>query len=324
MTTPTTPPSAPGPGAAPYGAAAGVDAGPAAAPAAAPPPPAGPTDPPAAQWAPPPPHREPSAASRVIAILAIVAGAVILLGTVASAAVSTVFATAAQRDETHVLSPAELAGVDELDLEVGRGSLTVEFAAVREAELTVRGTQSTADWTLRADGGTLQVVSPREWFGPMLWGGSAGDARLTLPADLQDGDLSALVELSAGQLDMDGEFARLDLEVSAGRLTVAGAADEVTADMSAGSATLDLAGVDTADLSVSAGGMVADLTGPQPDSILVDISAGSVDLTVPRGDYRITSDVSAGAFDDRIGSTSASDSTVDVTVSAGRVVLQEG
>ena len=59
-----------------------------------------------------------------------------------------------------------------------------------------------------------------------------------------------------------------------------------------------------------------------PRTLELDVSAGSLDVTVPDGDYDVTSDVSAGDFDNRVGSTPGADSTVDVQVSAGKAILQ--
>ena len=92
--------------------------------------------------------------------------------------------------------------------------------------------------------------------------------------------------------------------------------------MSAGRADLDLDDVATATLSVSAGALNAILAGAQPDAIGVDVSAGSMELTVPEGEYDVTSDVSAGGFDNRVGSSPGASSTIDVQVSAGQVLLR--
>ena len=52
------------------------------------------------------------------------------------------------------------------------------------------------------------------------------------------------------------------------------------------------------------------------------MSAGSVEVTVPEGEYDVVSDVTAGDFDNRVGSTPGADSSVNVQVSAGKAVLQ--
>ena len=126
--------------------------------------------------------------------------------------------------------------------------------------------------------------------------------------------------LAAGDLEVDGEFGELDLR--AGRRvapTSSGSADAVTADVSAGRADLDLADVVArrschgqrgfAQRRLSAAAARRDRD--------VDVSAGSMDLTVPEGDYDVTSDVSAGDFDNRVGSAGSIEHD-RVQVSAGR------
>ena len=54
----------------------------------------------------------------------------------------------------------------------------------------------------------------------------------------------------------------------------------------------------------------------------VEVNAGSLNLTVPEGDYDVSSDVAAGDFDNRIGSTPDAQNTISVSVSAGDAVLR--
>ena len=143
---------------------------------------------------------------------------------------------------------------------------------------------------------------------------------LRLPVALQG--LDADVSLSAGEFVTDGEFGALDLSLAAGSFDVTGSAEALTADMSAGRGTLKLEDVGTAALTVSAGSMDARLTGARPDSIDMDVSAGSLRLTVPDGEYDVTSEVSAGGFDNELGSTPGASSTITVQVSAGEAVLR--
>ena len=118
-----------------------------------------------------------------------------------------------------------------------------------------------------------------------------------LPSSLEG--LDADFGLGAGDLTAEGDFGELELDLGAGRATLSGSADVLTVDVSAGRADLDLADVRSAKLTVSAGSLVGTLTGDQPDAITLDVSAGSADLTVPEGDYDVSSDVSAGDFDNR-------------------------
>ena len=280
-------------------------------------PPAPPT--PGPQTPPPTGPTGPSSAARVVSTLAIVVGGIVVVGAVTSAVVST---TAAASTQTSTRTLA-VDGVEDLDLDLAAGDLRVEFADIQDAELEVTSSFGADRWTLRRDGSELVVASPdwpSGWFGN--WFGSNGTSVLRLPQELAG--LDADLDVSAGDLNVTGDFADLELTVGAGRLEVRGSADDLSADISAGRADLDIADARSADLNISAGELVANLSGRQPNEIELDVSAGSLELAVPRGEYNVTSDVSAGSFDNRIGSTPGASSTVDVKVSAGNAELRAG
>ena len=278
------------------------------------------TPPPVVPDSPVEPPRPSSGGSRAVAIVVIVLGGIVLLGAGISAAVGTI-ASAAVHTSTRT---ADAAGVEELDVDAAAGTLRVEFSDVQEAELEVTSSWGAGDWRLERDGDTLQVSSPdRDWFGWRGWFGDGGaDAVLRLPASLEG--LDADISLAAGEFVTDGEFGQLDLSLAAGSFDVTGSAESLSADVSAGRGTLELDGVREADLTVSAGSLDATLTGTAPDAIELDVSAGSLRLTVPEGEYDVRSEVSAGQFDNSIGSTPGASRTIDVQVSAGQAVLKSG
>jgi len=277
------------------------------------PPPAPPTAAPG-----PGPRREPSAAGRVVAILAIVFGAILVVGAVLSATIGTI-SSALVRTETRTLP---VTAFSDLDVDLAAGELTVVFVdGLRAPELAVTSSAGADEWTFAAEGDILTVASPdHRWF-PRWWFGGIGSATLRLPASAQTGGLDADLHAAAGELEVSGRFADLDVELGAGRVTVSGGADELSLDVSAGSAELDLGEVRTADITVSAGAARTHFTGTAPGSITADVSAGSLDMTVPDGAYDIRSDVSAGRFDSRIASQPGAASTVSVQVSAGSATL---
>ncbi|UUT34582.1 DUF4097 family beta strand repeat-containing protein [Microbacterium elymi] len=191
-------------------------------------------------------------------------------------------------------------------------------------KLTVTSTFRADQWTLRRDGSELVVAAPDgrfHWWGGWFGHGN-GEAVLQLPHSLAGLDVN--LDQAAGTLTAEGDFGDLEATVGAGRLTVSGSAQSVSADLSAGDADIRLSGVRTADLEVSAGDIDATLTGAQPDQVKLSASAGAMNVTVPAGEYDVTSQLSAGSFDNRIGSTPGASSTVDVDVSAGHVVLRSG
>jgi len=281
------------------------------------------TPPPAGAPAPQGPSQTPGS-SRVVAIIVIVVGALIVLGTITSALISTIV-SASVKSTTRTVA---VTGVTDLNVDVAAGSLRVEFADVDEAELEVTGTGGADRWTLRTEGGELVVSTPQGWFnGGWPFGGwpfgenGVGEGTLRLPQSLEglDADLS----LAAGELVVDeGDFGEVELDMGAGRTRFAASVDTISAEISAGDAEFAVDGAREAGFSVNAGSLDARLTGEQPRSLELDVSAGRLDIVVPEGEYDVTSDVSAGDFDNRVGSVPGADSTVDVSVSAGKVVLR--
>ena len=255
-------------------------------------------------------------APRVVAILTVALGCAIVLGALGSAAFSTV-AAASVRTESQTI---DVAGVDGLDIDVDAASLGIEFADVSEASLEVTSGAGVGAWTLKRDEGTLVVATPHR-FGPWWLFGGEVSATLTLPRELEGSELDASLDLSAGDLTVDGTFGDLEIEVGAGSLTVDGAARTLSADLSAGGADIELADVEDADFSISAGAVDARLTGSAPRLVSVDVSAGSLDLRLPDGAYDVRSDVSAGDLDNGLRTDADSGNVVDVTVSAGTVTM---
>jgi hypothetical protein len=278
-----------------------------------PPVPPAPPIPPASAGGTPPPTRS---ASRVIAILTIALGVAIILGAVGSAIWSTV-AAASVRTETRTV---DVAGVESLRVGVDAASLRIEFADVPEATLDVTSGLGVGRWTFERTGDELTVETPRRFGVGWIFGGDVR-ATLTLPRELEGEDLDAALELSAGELTVDGAFGDLGVEVGAGTFTVDGSASTLVADLSAGGADLELSDVSEADLSVSAGAIEARLTGTAPRSVTVDVSAGSLDLRLPDAVYDVRSDVSAGDFENGLQTERGARNVVDVTVSAGSATI---
>lgn len=261
------------------------------------------------------------ATARVMAILTIVLGAVLVLGTAFSAVVSTI-ASAAVRTETRGLADAAFSS---LDLDLASGSLDVSFVdGLSGPELQVTSATGADGWTFAADAGVLSVASPNRLFGPGWLFGGASRAVLRLPAEAQGGSLDVRAEASAGELTLGGDFGDLAITLGAGSAVASGSAQSLTVDVSAGHSEIDLADVGTAAFTVSAGAIDAQLTGRQPQRVDVEVSAGSLDLSVPQGAYDVRSDVAAGDFENGVGTTPGADSDVTVRVSAGSVTLRAG
>ncbi|WP_197061115.1 DUF4097 family beta strand repeat-containing protein [Microbacterium mangrovi] len=281
------------------------------------PPPTVPTPPPA----PPAPGGQPPArrtSSLIVSIAIAVVGGLIVVGTVAGVALSTVAVANRHQDSTAV----PVAEVSALDIQVSGGSLTVTYGSTSEAQLTVdRGFGSTP-WTLENVGGTLKVASPDHATAFGWPFGGSGTATLTLPSSMLASDVDGTVQVDGGSVSLEGgRFGDLRAATEAGSLRLSGSAQTVTARSDAGDSTLDLDNVTTAKLDVSAGRMVATLGGTAPRGVDATVSAGALDLGVPAGPYVVTSTVSAGAFHNTLGSTPGATNAITADVSAGALTL---
>ncbi|WP_425838062.1 hypothetical protein [Microbacterium sp. PA5] len=265
------------------------------------------------QGAPRPPRRT---SSKVVATIAICAGAVLIAGTVFTGVLSAM-RSATIRDGEATVSAS---GLRSLDLDTSAADVTVSYGAVSEATLRVTGASGIDDWTFEREGDRLVVSSDRNVWGRWGWFREPDTVELTLPASAAGVD--ADIDVDSGSLRADGDFGALDLHLDAGSLRVSGTADALTSEVSAGSARYELSGVSDARLSVSAGSVEGELDGRAPDALTLDVSAGRLDLTVPDGEYALTSDVSAGRFTHDLRTDPASPNRVDVTVSAGAVTLR--
>jgi hypothetical protein len=263
-----------------------------------------------------PPTRRTS--SLIVSIVVAVIGGLIVVGTLAGVALSTVALANRHQESTAV----PVAGVDALDIQVSGGALTVTYGTVSEATLSVDRSFGTRPWTLVNEGGTLRIASPDNSASFGWPFGGSGTATLILPASLQASAVDGTVQVSGGSVSLTGgRFDGLQTATEAGSLHLSGTARSVTARSDAGDSTLDLANVATAKLDVSAGRTVATLSGTAPSTVEATVSAGALDLGVPAGPYLVTSTVSAGAFHNALGSTPGATNTITADVSAGALTV---
>lgn len=274
----------------------------------------------AAAGATPPPPSPPRSSAKVVAILAMSLGGALLLGTLVSGIGSIAYAAG---DRGAGSRSADATDISALSLDVSAGHVVVQYADVDEAVLEITG--GDRDWRLDRRGDTLSLSNDRPW-----WAFQAGfdwnDSRatLTLPSELEEQQLDARFEVSAGSITAGGTYGDLQIDVGAGDADVTGTADDVTVEVSAGSADVDVDGVRTADLQIGAGEIVASLTGESLRDVRIDVSAGTLVADLPDADYDVTSDVSAGSFDNNLSTSTGAARTVDVQVSAGNVTLTPG
>lgn len=268
--------------------------------------------------APPTPPRRASA--QVVAILAIVLGGILVLGTIAT----TAFSAVRSASTSTASLTADVRGVTGLDVNVSGAELTIAYDTVDEAELSVTGNGGSTHWRLDRDGDELVVSSDRSWWEGWHWFGETEYATLTLPQRFADTSLDASFDLSAGSIVATGVYNRLELDLSAGSVTVDGSARELGVSVSAGRANIDLEDVRSAELDVSAGAIDGRLTGTAPSDVVVEASAGRIDLELPAAPYAVSSDVSAGDFTHELSTDPSSRNRVSVHLSAGTVHLFPG
>jgi len=269
---------------------------------------------------PPAPDPEPkrSSATKPLMIILAVIGGITLLVMLAT----TIFSATFGFSRGSAALAANTDGVTALDVRAAGSRFDVEFADVNEATLETSGIRADA-WELTTHDATLVVDAPNRWWdwGPFWTGDDETRAVLTLPTELNDGNLDAKLDLDAGQLLATGDFDELTLNVNAGDAEVNGTASSLDAELNAGSANLALADVETAAFDVAAGRLDAELTGTPPTSTEIEVAAGQLDLTLPDAPYAVTSEVAAGDLDNRLNVVSDAESRIAVEIAAGNVVL---
>lgn len=254
-------------------------------------------------------------APRVIALLSAIAGGALILGTAGSAVASTV---AGGNVDTSDLTAA-VAGVSSIEVRSSAADLDVSYADVATATLTVTGPRGADDWELSRDGDRLIVSSDRGWWGGWQFWEGGSRATLVLPDELSGSD--ADVEVGAGSVRVDGDFASLAVRVDAGSLDVTGTVRDLSVAVAAGRATLAVADVREASIDVDAGRATGRLTGTTPRLVEIDASAGGVDLALPDDTYAISATQDAGSFSHSLDEDSTSENRIDVRVEAGSVDL---
>lgn len=263
---------------------------------------------------PPPPRR-----NGWVMLLVTLTG-VVVIGALVLQAVG--FGLTSGADTRHATYSADVDGVADLDVRVSSGDLTVSFAQVEEAtlEVTATGWRSDIDWTFEVDGDRLVVREDgNRWFWPDF-GSARSEATLVLPSELE-GAVSAALDVSSGQMSVDGDLADVVIDVSAGRLTFVGASTSLEAKVSAGDATVVTSDPDTIAVRVSAGSFEGTVTGAAPRSTTVDVSAGDAVLDLPDAAYAVSGGVSAGDRTIDVRTDPSSEHSLHVQVSAGDATI---
>lgn len=230
---------------------------------------------------------------------------------------------------------ADAIGVTSIEIDAPASDFTIEFDDVEEASLRLNnGPQeelgSLNGWTLERTDNDLVVErqtsrAPGDLclFGCSARAGGEQSVTLTLPRGLgEDGAANLDVQVTAGQFTAAGSFNEVDLEVNAGALNMTGDARTLELEVNVGNATLELANVDEADVSVTTGDAKVSLTGTAP--ALVDLSAevGGLTVQLPTGAYRVDEKAEFGSIDNRLDVDKASKNVVNVRAEAAEITLK--
>lgn len=265
-----------------------------------------------------------SSTPRTVTVVTSALGGLILVGLTASAALAVASGATGTSDEPSTLT-SSARGVSSLEIDTSASDFELRFDDVPEARLEVVG-DTRYRWEMETRGDELVVTNRQRFWDFCIGWCNAGPEQvtLTLPEELNDGELDAVLGIAAGSLRADADFRDLALDMSAGSAEIEGSARSLLLDLSAGKADLRLDSVRETAFDVSAGRAVAALTGDAPRRTAIDLSAGHLDLTLPDAVYAVQSDVSAGDLANGLRTEAGSSRSVDVDLSAGSVVLRPG
>lgn len=270
--------------------------------------------------------------SNWVAITTGVIGGVLLLGAASTAAIAGVFTATADPNVVPQLIREEAAGIQRIDVDSSAARFTVscEWPEEKSSEEFVLSTSTGGqEWRMKSRGDTLKVEPVSRWFGGFSMVGPRSDAlqavTLLLPTSVCEGAniLDADLEVSAGDLTVEGAFRALDLSVGAGQARIDGTVETLEVDVSAGEAVLYLSDVQAADLSVAAGSLRGSFDGTAPSRLDIEVSAGDAAIWLPDEIYSVKSDVAVGGFENGLRTdNSVTKHEIFAEVAAGHLILR--
>ena len=269
---------------------------------------------------PAPPNPEPrrSGATKPIMIIIAVIGALALIGVVVTTLLGSIVGLTSRGSASQT---ANTTGVTQLDLNSNAGDVKIIFDDVDQATLDATG-QHADRWDLIRRGDILAINAPETWWSWCWFNCEGTEVTVTLPQELNNGNLNAELDLNAGRLDVTGNFNDLAVELNAGEINVDGAARTLQTEVNAGNANLQLADVKTATFEVAAGRIDSELTGTAPTTTEIDVSAGQLILELPDTEYAVVSDSSAGSLNNNLRGAPDAANRITVDIAAGDVTLK--
>ena len=251
----------------------------------------------------------------VVSVATTVVGSCVIVGALFSSGASAVASMAAD-SWAPVSYDGPVENLNDLDIDIAGGNLTVVYGDVQRAQLEA-GARGRGGWTFDRRGDTLRVASPTA---ALVNGGS--DATLTLPRELEGSGIDADIEVGGGALTLRGGFGRVAVEVAGGSLRMDGAAVDADLSVSGGTASVELADAETSRFEVAGGELTARLSGVTPSRTDVEVTAGSADITLPDDEYAVRVDDGLGSVDNRLRTNASAVAKVDVQATMGSVTLR--
>ena len=180
----------------------------------------------------------------------------------------------------------------------------------------------------RPDARMTQELNNGEWvidvrtttnFGPRFDTRELNTVVLTLPQDYSPADLN--VDVTAGSLEVEGNFGDVDIRTTAATTDLEGSAEDLAFRMTAGrlqATSLDIAG----DVLVSgtAGEISMDFV-ELPRGMDVDVTGGETNVAIPRGEYQISAEAMPGTVRQGVDSISGADRHYRFSLTAGDLNL---
>lgn len=214
-------------------------------------------------------------------------------------------------------------GIEEIEIDVAAADFHFAFADVSSAVLDVAG-QHENEWSIVRSGDTLKVSSgPRgPLSGTKLLTGIKTNAVLSLPQELNNGQLVLLLDVAACKFKGTGAFLAVEAEVAASEFDLAAQVQEARIELAAGKARALLENTAKVEFDVAAGSLAGWLKGGAPSSLRVEVATGSADIIVPPVPYRVRKNVTLGSADLRVKEDASAPSLIEVEVAVGQISIE--
>jgi hypothetical protein len=286
-----------------------------------------PTTPPPTPSTTPGPAPAPASRNNGLRTGLIVVGSVILAAILISVAVNVAFALN-RTDASGTYTVGEKFSA--VDVEADISDVTVSFGDVDQARIEFRQGDSARNISfehdVRGDQLQVKVLTRGGWFWPFgggwFFGGDQPTLDITLPKALADGSLPLTVSATAGDVNLDGDYAATRIHMTAGDLDLSGSATDLSIESTAGNIDLDTMSAKTLTIHSTAGDIRVDLA-TLPDEFEIASVAGNQTVTLPAGDYDINTQTTAGDVTVDVPSNPDAALSYRFTSTAGNIEIDE-